>query len=80
MTFTDPNNQANPTDTPVDAVANESTVENKGQPELDAASATPTAEQSAEAAAQAKRILIGSQRDPAAYRARQRRDWKPLDE
>ena len=80
MTFTDPNNQANPTDTPVDAVANESTVENKGQPELDAASATSTAEQSAEAAAQAKRILIGSQRDPAAYRARQRRDWKPLDE
>ena len=25
-------------------------------------------------------ILIGSQRDPAAYRARQRRDWTPIDD
>jgi predicted RNA-binding protein with RPS1 domain len=27
-----------------------------------------------------QRILIGSQRDPAAYRARRRRDWTPLPE
>ena len=27
-----------------------------------------------------KRILIGSQRDPAAYRVRPRHDWAPLDE
>jgi predicted RNA-binding protein with RPS1 domain len=27
-----------------------------------------------------RQILIGSQRDPAAYRARQRRDWTPLDD
>lgn len=27
-----------------------------------------------------RRILIGSQRDPAAYRARQRRDWTPIEE
>ena len=27
-----------------------------------------------------RRILIGSQRDPAAYRARRSRDWKPLPE
>ncbi|MCE5303424.1 MAG: S1 RNA-binding domain-containing protein [Planctomycetaceae bacterium] len=26
------------------------------------------------------RILIGSQRDPAAYRARPKRDWKPIEE
>jgi predicted RNA-binding protein with RPS1 domain len=26
-----------------------------------------------------RQILIGSQRDPAAYRARQRRDWTPVD-
>jgi small subunit ribosomal protein S1 len=42
-----------------------------------------TAEQSSAAADQAaahRRILIGSQRDPAAYRARQKRDWAPVDE
>jgi small subunit ribosomal protein S1 len=31
-------------------------------------------------AAQKRRILIGSQRDPAAYRARPKRDWTPIDE
>ncbi len=79
MTFTDPNNPANPTDIPVDAVVNESSVENEGA-ELDTASTVSADAQSADAAGQSRRILIGSQRDPAAYRARQRRDWKPLDE
>ncbi len=40
--------------------------------------ATSASEESADAAR--RRILIGSQRDPAAYRARARRDWTPVEE
>ena len=42
----------------------------------------PSAASSADAAATVLRqcILIGSQRDPAAYRARPKRDWTPIDE
>jgi len=82
LTFTDPNNPANPTDASMDAVANESTVEKEyAEPETASLSsdAAPSAE-SADGGNQSRRILIGSQRDPAAYRARQRRDWKPVDE
>ncbi|MCE5268178.1 MAG: S1 RNA-binding domain-containing protein [Planctomycetaceae bacterium] len=41
-----------------------------------------TAEQSAEESEETsrRRILIGSQRDPAAYRVRPRHDWKPVEE
>jgi len=37
-----------------------------------------SAEQASDDQASKRRILIGSQRDPAAYRARPRRDWKPV--
>jgi predicted RNA-binding protein with RPS1 domain len=72
----DPTGQASPTD------ALEGILDNQA----------PTADMSPEAESVAgeslqsdadkprRQILIGSQRDPAAYRARQRRDWMPVDE
>jgi small subunit ribosomal protein S1 len=41
---------------------------------------TPNEADAEQQAAQKRRILIGSQRDPAAYRARPKRDWTPIDE
>jgi len=75
LTLTDPNDQANPLDAAEDAIEN--------QPEASPSSPQPADErqQSASAAeSPRRRILIGSQRDPAAYRPRPRHDWKPLDE
>ena len=41
--------------------------------------ASPAGDASSDSAARS-RILIGSQRDPVAYRARTKRDWKPIDD
>lgn len=51
------------------------------QPTDDAAATSPPAspdETSSEGEGQRRRILIGSQRDPAAYRPKPRRDWMPI--
>ena len=77
MTFTDPNNQAGPTE------ALEGTVESQPvstSPSADEAAATPESRKDASTEGPRRQILIGSQRDPAAYRARQRRDWTPIDD
>jgi predicted RNA-binding protein with RPS1 domain len=47
-------------------------------PSPDAAAQTGQSS-SSDAEGRRRQILIGSQRDPAAYRARQRRDWTPVD-
>ena len=47
-------------------------------PESDVMSEQPTDE--GQSSAQKRRILIGSQRDPAAYRVKPKRDWTPLEE
>ncbi len=41
---------------------------------------TPDKQTNVEASSVRRRILIGSERDPAAYRARRRRDWEPVVE
>lgn len=41
--------------------------------------ATPDAQESAESSPAKRRILIGSQRDPAAYRPKPKHDWAPVD-
>ncbi len=65
MTPNDPIQPAQPTDAPSEQV------ETPSMTSLSSDSADDSPK---------KRILIGSQRDPAAYRARQRRDWKPIEE
>ncbi len=67
MTLTDPNDQANP----VEAAATET------MSETDPASLPPADDEQPTASAEEstrRRILIGSQRDPAAYRPRPRHD------
>jgi small subunit ribosomal protein S1 len=68
LTNSDPSNQANPTENPATAAA---PADPAAQPDSAAADSTP--------AEPRPRILIGSQRDPAAYRPR-RRDWIPVVE
>ena len=46
----------------------------------ESAGESEAAREAAEKELRARRILIGSQRDPAAYRARQSRDWEPVVE
>lgn len=76
MSFTDPSNQARPTE------ALEGAVENPSTTTPSSSDAATQNEQTSESDAEVRRrqILIGSQRDPAAYRARQRRDWAPVVE
>ena len=77
MAFTDPSNQ----DSSIEAL--EGPVENQPTntlPSSDASAPPSDVQEESDAEGRRRQILIGSQRDPAAYRARQRRDWKPIDE
>ena len=76
MTVIDSSNQASPTEAP------EGAIENQPAAVIQPADASPPSDvsDSSDADSSRRRILIGSQRDPAAYRARQRRDWTPIDE
>ena len=77
MAFTDPSNQASSIE------ALEGPVENQPTTTVPSADPTPApadVREESDAEGQRRQILIGSQRDPAAYRARQRRDWKPIDD
>ncbi len=74
MTLTDPNDQTNSIDSAEESI--------ETQPETSPSSPPPAEEtQQSDSAEEAsrRRILIGSQRDPAAYRPRPRHDFKPLD-
>ena len=77
MTSTEPNSQAVPIDAPEGAIENQPV--NTPLP-ADAGPESSNGPTDAEAEAHRRKILIGSQRDPAAYRARQRRNWAPVDE
>ncbi len=72
MTPSDPNEQApaasNDSQQPLSAQTSENSAQPSGE-QADNRSETTR-----------RRILIGSQRDPAAYRARRHRDWKPIVE
>jgi predicted RNA-binding protein with RPS1 domain len=72
LSSSDLTNQDCPTD------AQEGTVENPPTT-TSLSDATTQNGQPSDAEASRRQILIGSQRDPAAYRARQRRDWTPVD-
>jgi len=74
LTLTDPNDQANPIDAAEESI--ETQPETSPFPPPPAVKPQPPA--SAEESSR-RRILIGSQRDPAAYRPRPRHDCKPLD-
>lgn len=75
MTLSDSGQQASPTEAAEGQVDHQPT-NTSLPPEGDAASTDLSGEAAAEAAR--RRILIGSQRDPAAYRARTKRDWTPV--
>jgi small subunit ribosomal protein S1 len=77
LTSTDPSSQSDPIDAAEGAVENQPT---STPLPADAGPESADAPTDAEAEARRQKILIGSQRDPAAYRARQRRDWAPVDE
>jgi small subunit ribosomal protein S1 len=77
LTFTDPSNQASPTEALEGAVENQSVTTT---PSADSAAAPQGSPEDSDAEGPRRPILIGSQRDPAAYRARQRRDWAPIDD
>ncbi|MEN6407591.1 MAG: S1 RNA-binding domain-containing protein [Thermoguttaceae bacterium] len=70
--MSDSSHLSDPVETAEGAIENPS-VENSAASEV-----APT--DSSAAALSRPRILIGSQRDPVAYRARQKRDWKPIEE
>ncbi len=83
LTFTDPSDPSSPIDAPEGAVENQpvdiSLPTDAAVPiEVEISEDLPSG--NADADASRRRILIGSQRDPAAYRVRQRRDWTPIDE
>ncbi len=85
MTLTDssdPSRSSEATEGPIENQAAITSLPPDGTAEPAASPDQPSAESAADAdqAASRRRILIGSQRDPAAYRARQRRDWAPVDE
>ena len=83
LTLTDSSDQPRPTEASRGPIEDQPTTSlpSDGTPEV-AAAEQPSAESSAAAdqGRSHRRILIGSQRDPAAYRARQKRDWTPVDE
>jgi len=85
LTLTDSSDQLSPTGASEDVVENQSPATSlppEGTVEPVGAADQPSAEPSAEtdAGAARRRILIGSQRDPGAYRPRPKRDWAPVDE
>ena len=82
LSLTDSGDQINPAQALEGAVEIQPTItspaageasELAGQPAEEAAGQPPGGD-----AGSRRRILIGSQRDPAAYRARTRRDWEPV--
>jgi predicted RNA-binding protein with RPS1 domain len=85
LTLADPNNQPEPIEALAETAA-DSSVDTSLPPDRTPEPVESGAEPSAESAAAAeegaarRRILIGSQRDPAAYRARLKRDWTPVEE
>ena len=76
MTSSDPINQNCPTDAPEGVVENPPTI----TASLPDATAQNGQSPDSDTEGSRRQILIGSQRDPVAYRARQRRDWMPVDE
>jgi predicted RNA-binding protein with RPS1 domain len=72
LTPTDPNEQIQSTENTTGQSLPAQAAEN--QPERDGGESNDREKQSR------RRILIGSERDPAAYRARRRRDWEPVVE
>ncbi len=84
MTLTDSSDPLRPTEVPQGPVEKQPAIapSQPDGPSPVAATEQPAAESSAgtEPGKAHRRILIGSQRDPAAYRARQKRDWTPVDE
>ena len=74
MTLADPNDQANPIDAAEESIETQPETSPSSPPPVDEAQQSASAEESSR-----RRILIGSQRDPAAYRPRPRHDFKPLD-
>lgn len=77
MTLADPSKQANPTE--MDSPVENSSIDASVTPDASPVDDAPADDASADSASRG-RFLIGSQRDPAAYRARTKRDWKPIDE
>jgi small subunit ribosomal protein S1 len=77
LAFNDPSNQASSIEALEGPVENQPT---NTLPSADAAAPHCDVQEDSDAEGPRRQILIGSQRDPAAYRARQRRDWKPIDE
>jgi len=76
VTFTDSSDPINPIEAPANAAENPPAA--SSPPIEEAAISGGAADDSA--AIERRHILIGSQRDPAAYRARLKRDWTPVDE
>jgi predicted RNA-binding protein with RPS1 domain len=78
LTVIDPGNQTDPIGAPQRPIENQSATTSLPANGDSQPVEGPSAE--SEAAATRRSILIGSQRDPVAYRARQKRDWTPVDE
>jgi predicted RNA-binding protein with RPS1 domain len=79
LTLADSNDQVSSIDAAEGATENQSTTTSLPAAETAEPAGNPD-EQSAGSSASRPRILIGSQRDPAAYRARPKRDWTPIEE
>jgi small subunit ribosomal protein S1 len=77
LAFTDPSNQVSSTEALEGPAENQPT---NSLPSADGAAAPACVQPDSDMEGPRRQILIGSQRDPAAYRARQRRDWKPIDD
>jgi predicted RNA-binding protein with RPS1 domain len=75
LAVTDPNNEGRPIELPEGSVENQPTT--TSSPEGAAQNGQASGP---ETEGQRRPFLIGSQRDPVAYRARQHRDWKPVVE
>ncbi|MCD4728312.1 MAG: S1 RNA-binding domain-containing protein, partial [Pirellulales bacterium] len=73
MTLTDPNDQANLIDAAEESIETQPETSPSSPPPVDQTQQSASAEESSR-----RRILIGSQRDPAAYRPRPRHDFTPL--
>jgi small subunit ribosomal protein S1 len=78
VTFAEPNDQNHPVSADNPAVESQQPA-TTSEPSSESAGRDSTPSESAAEIAR-RRILIGSQRDPVAYRARQRRDWTPIEE
>jgi predicted RNA-binding protein with RPS1 domain len=82
LTLIDPSDQGSPTDAPEAVVESQSNTASSAAAEVSTAAEPSEGRSTAasDAASLRRRILIGSQRDPAAYRARPRHDVAPIDE